>query len=156
MGRDGIVVKGLWAMKPTRKQRKEGRGRRKNPAFGVPLDISKMLANTAGNLAITQAVQGATLEEKLILSAILPGLLAVIRNVPKADLDGAIAKAFPEGLVIGPQARQMTMKQMANGAGYVLCSCGWQSQVVDDGKMYDPGWKSASQLFAEHICLPAR
>lgn len=39
----------------------------------------------------------------------------------------------------------------APGAGRCVCSCGWASPVVDDGAMFDPGWKSAGQLYQEHV-----
>ena len=42
---------------------------------------------------------------------------------------------------------------VANGAGYVKCSCGWRSPVVQDADMFSGEYKSAGQLFDEHAMM---
>jgi hypothetical protein len=68
--------------------------RRPNPAFPGGLDE---LTSYAGDLAITSAVRGAkcTLSEKLLIAAMVPTLLKVIRTVPSKDTDELLAVLYP-------------------------------------------------------------
>jgi hypothetical protein len=45
---------------------------------------------------------------------------------------------------------EATFKPVANGAGYIKCSCGWQSQVEDDGTLFEEGRYSATDAFNTH------
>ena len=69
------------------------RNKRKNPAFGLP-GLDKMLADTAGNLLVTSALMGASLEEKMLIGSLIPAVLKIIRGTP-----GLLDKLFPEGAV---------------------------------------------------------
>lgn len=40
---------------------------------------------------------------------------------------------------------------VANGAGYVECTCGWRSPVIQDADEYKDGYKTACELFEAHI-----
>ena len=59
--------------------KKNPRKKRPNPAFGIP-GIEQLVAQTAGNMAVTQALSGATLDERLLISAMIPTMLAFIRK----------------------------------------------------------------------------
>lgn len=39
---------------------------------------------------------------------------------------------------------------VANGAGRVVCSCGWQSPVIQDADMYDPAYLSPNDWWGWH------
>ena len=49
--------------------KKNLRKKRPNPAYG---SMSEILGNTAGNLMVNAALVGATLEEKTLVSALIP------------------------------------------------------------------------------------
>lgn len=44
-----------------------------------------------------------------------------------------------------------TIKPVANGAGYYLCSCGWRSKVEDDGDIFKPDRYSAKDDWDRHV-----
>jgi hypothetical protein len=71
------------------------RKKRPNPAFGLP-GLHKMLADTAGNLLVTSALQGATFEEKVLIGSLLPAILKLIRA--NVDTSATLDKLFPDGL----------------------------------------------------------
>lgn len=48
---------------------------------------------------------------------------------------------------------QPTYTPVANGAGYIACSCGWKSRVEDDGSQDD---YSAAEAFYKHEALAPR
>ena len=48
-------------------------------------------------------------------------------------------------------AREMKKVQVASGAGKLVCDCGWQSRVVDDGKP-EYTMSDAELDFAWHVC----
>ena len=73
------------------------RNKRKNPAFGLP-GLDKMLADTAGNLLVTSALMGASLEEKMLIGSLIPVVLKIIRGTPGLTT-GALDKLFPEGAI---------------------------------------------------------
>lgn len=73
------------------------RNKRKNPAFGLP-GLDKMLADTAGNLLVTSALMGASLEEKMLIGSLIPAVLKIIRGTPGLTT-GVLDKLFPEGAV---------------------------------------------------------
>lgn len=57
--------------------------------------ISDMLSNSAGNMAITNSLRGCTLHEKLLIAAILPSFVSVIRTAkPKASVDELVDKLY--------------------------------------------------------------
>jgi len=66
------------------------RYKRKNPPFGYNKELGRMLSESAGNLLVCDALRGASLEEKIILSAVFPFLLDLIRKVPEPKLHSAI------------------------------------------------------------------
>lgn len=44
-----------------------------------------------------------------------------------------------------------TIKPVANGAGYYLCSCGWRSKIEDDGDIFKPDRYSAKDDWDRHV-----
>lgn len=44
-----------------------------------------------------------------------------------------------------------TSVPVASGAGFIRCSCGWKSQVQDDGCMFDPDPYNAEAAFRGHL-----
>lgn len=94
------------------------RNKRKNPAFGLP-GLDKMLADTAGNLLVTSALMGASLEEKMLIGSLIPAVLKIIRGTPAGTpavfaLDGVgeltrapvTAKAEPKAEPDTPEAKK--------------------------------------------------
>ena len=91
------------------------RNKRKNPAFGLP-GLDKMLADTAGNLLVTSALMGASLEEKMLIGSLIPAVLKIIRGRTPAvfALDGVgeltrapvTANAEPKAEPDTPEARK--------------------------------------------------
>lgn len=88
------------------------RNKRKNPAFGLP-GLDKMLADTAGNLLVTSALMGASLEEKMLIGSLIPAVLKIIRGTPAVfALDGvgeltrAPVNAEPKAEPDTPEARK--------------------------------------------------
>lgn len=90
------------------------RNKRKNPAFGLP-GLDKMLADTAGNLLVTSALMGASLEEKMLIGSLIPAVLKIIRGTPAVfALDGVgeltrapvTANAEPKAEPDTPEARK--------------------------------------------------
>ena len=75
-------------MKPNRKDRKSGkfRGKRKNP--GLPAkdlaELSRMIGDTAGNLALNQACTGMTFEHKMVVSAMIGSYIRPLLGYPKS------------------------------------------------------------------------
>jgi hypothetical protein len=68
---------------------------RKNPAFDR---MAEMLGNTAGNLLVSSALQGATLEEKMLICSLIPTFLKFIRSTPAIGVDKLLDKMYPEGV----------------------------------------------------------
>ncbi len=63
--------------------KKNPRKKRPNPAYGL---LSETLGSTAGNLMVNSALVGATLEEKMLVSALIPTFLKIIRSGPAGRL----------------------------------------------------------------------
>ena len=40
---------------------------------------------------------------------------------------------------------------VASGAGYIKCSCGWQSKVENDGDMFEPERYCSKDAFLIHL-----
>ena len=67
-------------MKPPKKNPKNWR---KNPVYN---DLMfEHATSMVGDLAIREALKGATLEEKMVLSVALPEILKMIRKAPPVD-----------------------------------------------------------------------
>jgi hypothetical protein len=79
--------------------KKNPRKKRPNPAYGLP-GMSEMLGNTAGNLMVNAALVGATLEEKMLVSALIPTFLKIIRSGPTLGADALLDKLYPEGVTV--------------------------------------------------------
>lgn len=62
--------------------------------------MAAMLGNTAGNLMVNSALVGATLEEKMLVSALIPTFLKLIRSGPSIDADALLDKLYPEGVTV--------------------------------------------------------
>lgn len=74
------------------------KGRRLNSFFAGPLpSIDEHFAGIAANLSVSAALVGASASEKMILSALMPGLLGILRSVTKpADIEKAAAKILKD------------------------------------------------------------
>jgi hypothetical protein len=81
------------------KKSSKPRKKRPNPAFPGK-QLAQHIADVAGNLAVTQALQGASLDERLMVSAFMPALLAIIRTATKKTLSDKINEMFPGGVVL--------------------------------------------------------
>ena len=79
--------------------KKNPRKKRPNPGYGLP-GMSDMLENTAGNLMVNAALVGATLEEKMLVSALIPTFLKIIRSGPTLGADALLDKLYPEGVTV--------------------------------------------------------
>lgn len=77
--------------------KKNLRKKRPNPAYG---SMSEILGNTAGNLMVNAALVGATLEEKMLVSALIPTFLKIIRSGPILGADALLDKLYPEGVSV--------------------------------------------------------
>jgi hypothetical protein len=83
--------------------KKNPRKKRPNPAFVFPgggESMAAMLGNTAGNLMVSAALVGATLEEKMLISALIPTFLKIIRSSPSIGADALLDKLYPEGVTM--------------------------------------------------------
>jgi hypothetical protein len=81
--------------------KKNPRKKRPNPAFPTGRDsIAAMLGNTAGNLLVSAALVGATLEERMLISALIPTFLKIIRSSPSIGADALLDKLYPEGVTV--------------------------------------------------------
>ena len=51
------------------------------------------------------------------------------------------------------QKHEKTYQGLPNGAGQILCSCGWESPAVDDSLAFTLGRKvkTVDHYFAEHL-----
>jgi hypothetical protein len=85
--------------KKNQKPRRGHKNGRPNPAYKLP-GLDKMLADTAGNLVVTSALQGCSLDEKMFVAGMIPMVLGFIRSVSKPNLKDAVDKLFPEEVVI--------------------------------------------------------
>ena len=70
------------------KQRK-----RKNPTAGMDLDF---LTRVAADLSITASVAGCSPDEKLLIAALIPHLITIVRKVPKSELASQVAKIYED------------------------------------------------------------
>ena len=50
-------------------------------------------------------------------------------------------------------AHEPTRVPVASGAGFIRCSCGWRSQVQDDGHMYDQDPYNAEAAFRGRLAI---
>lgn len=99
--------------KPAKKNRK-ARHKRKNPLFKkLPQeqvramfgdDDIKHITGIAGNLAITSALSGCTIEEKMLIAGLIPTFLKIVRSVPKKDVEGVLEKMYPPPAEEVPEA----------------------------------------------------
>lgn len=53
-------------------------------------------------------------------------------------------------LSVATEIHTATSIPVASGAGYVQCSCGWQSRVEDDGDMFTERKYNAHDAFVKH------
>ena len=74
-----------------RRAHRRPKGLSKNPAHGLP-GLDKLLADNVGTLYVTCALHGATFDEKMLIAALIPSALAIIRGIPKATLGELIDK----------------------------------------------------------------
>lgn len=75
------------------------RNKRKNPPrFRITRSRQDACRHSAGNLLVTSALMGASLEEKMLISSLIPAVLKIIRGTPGLTT-GALDKLFPEGAV---------------------------------------------------------
>lgn len=80
-------------MSVKRKQHyRDDKRKTKNPAFGQ--DMSQYLGDYAGNLLVTTALRGWTLNEKMLLSALLPTIRDIIRSAPKKTVEATAKRLF--------------------------------------------------------------
>ena len=82
--------------------KKNPRKKRPNPAFGIP-GIEQLVAQTAGNMAVTQALSGATLDERLLISAMIPTMLAFIRKGSQKSVSEIVDTLYAGGVDIEVQ-----------------------------------------------------
>jgi hypothetical protein len=97
--------------------KKNPRKKRPNPAFGLP-GIEDLLATTAGNMAVTAALSGATLNERLLISAIIPMLLKILRTRSAEDLSKCVDGIYSDGMdiEIAPGIRMQREPGTANAS----------------------------------------
>ena len=89
------------------------RNKRPNPAFGKTSELTGLLSSV-GNMAVEQALNGATLEEKMVISALIPTFLKIIRATPGWSA-GLLDKLFPEGVSSIELPGLGTLQMTANG-----------------------------------------
>ena len=82
--------------------KKNPRKKRPNPAAGIP-GIEQLVAQTAGNMAVTQALSGATLDERLLISAMIPTMLAFIRKGSQKSVSEIVDTLYAGGVDIEVQ-----------------------------------------------------
>ena len=70
--------------------------RRRNQALpqGLP-GIGAVISKVAGDLAITGAVAGCTLEEKLLIAGLLPSIVSIIKTIPVGKIGELALKVYP-------------------------------------------------------------
>jgi hypothetical protein len=69
--------------------------RYKNPAASLERSGIELLMGSAGTLAITMAVNRCTLQEKMLISAMIPSLIKLIRSVSKAEREEVLIRLWP-------------------------------------------------------------
>lgn len=80
--------------KPRQNRQGKRRKTRKNPD-GLPTPFIDMVPDFAGTLAVSAALQGASLMERLLVAAIIPTLLKIVRGLPKPRVDKLLEKLYP-------------------------------------------------------------
>lgn len=78
-------------------KQKPRKNKRPNPAFA---GLEKMLARSAGTILIQETIKDATLEEIMLLSALAPMALKLIRSGGKEGVTNALDKLYPDGLSV--------------------------------------------------------
>jgi hypothetical protein len=73
-------------------RRKPAHKKRPNPKAG---NLAGMVGDFMGTFAVTGALDGCTLEEKLLVAALIPTLVKIVRTLPKDKLDAALEKMYP-------------------------------------------------------------
>jgi hypothetical protein len=68
--------------------------KRPNPARGMPAVVAEMAAELAGNYAVTNALKDATLPERMIIAALIPEVIRVIRQGGSIGIVD-VAPSFP-------------------------------------------------------------
>ncbi len=74
--------------------------RRKNPAFKTlpAVEVDSIMA-IAGSILVTQALKDCTFEEKVLISALIPLLVKLLRNAQptQEEMDKAVEKILKSG-----------------------------------------------------------
>ena len=83
--------------------KKNPRKKRPNPAFGMLPGIEKLVAESAGSMAVNHALAGATLDERLLISAMIPTMLAFIRKGSQKSVSEIVDTLYAGGVDIEVQ-----------------------------------------------------
>lgn len=91
---------------------KKRKGLRPNPAKSMPMPLEwsatmpwakpsddglgDLLSGTVGNMAVNAALRGCTLNEKLLIAAVLPTFVQIIRTGPEESIKKAVDKLHKE------------------------------------------------------------
>jgi hypothetical protein len=73
----------------------KGKKKRKNFATGLDHAAIESLMTGAGTLAITMAVNKCTFQEKMLISAMIPSLIKLIRTVSKSEREEILITLWP-------------------------------------------------------------
>ena len=87
-------MKGIHGDFTGKRKPRKGKHKRPNPTK-KPESMSSMVGDIVGTMAVSQSLVGCTIEEKLLVTALIPTLVKIIRvTIPKDKLGEAVDKMY--------------------------------------------------------------